>query len=206
MSIRILVVDDHILVREGLRRALSREKEFSVVGEAASGREALVQIPHHSPDVLVVDLHLPDGNGLEVIAWARALSQQMGIVALTFSKFPEHILACMESGASSYVDKSAPISELITAIRSSSTNPLTFTARKITDAISLKNQSVGLTARELEILEILPTGDTVLQMAKHLFVTESTIKTHLAAIYRKLGAANRVQAINAARKLGLLHH
>ena len=64
MSIRILVVDDHILVREGLRRALSREKEFSVVGEAASKREALVQIPHHSPDVLVVDLHLPDGNGL----------------------------------------------------------------------------------------------------------------------------------------------
>jgi len=96
MSIRILVVDDHILVREGLRRALSREKEFSVVGEAASKREALVQIPHHSPDVLVVDLHLPDGNGLEVIAWARALSQQMGIVALTFSKFPEHILACIQ--------------------------------------------------------------------------------------------------------------
>ncbi|MFM9142126.1 MAG: response regulator [Actinomycetota bacterium] len=206
MSIRILVVDDHILVREGLRRALSRESEFSVVGEAASKREALVQIPHHSPDVLVVDLHLPDGNGLEVIAWARALSQQMGIVALTFSKFPEHILACMESGASSYVDKSAPLSELITAIKTSSTSPLTFTARKITDAISLKNQSVGLTARELEILEILPTGDTVTQMAQHLFVTESTIKTHLAAIYRKLGATNRVQAINAARRLGLLPH
>jgi two-component system response regulator DevR len=206
MSIRILVVDDHILVREGLRRALSRENEFSVIGEAASKREALVQIPHHSPDVLVVDLHLPDGNGLEVIAWARALSQQMGIVALTFSKFPEHILACMESGASSYVDKSAPISELISAIKTSSLNPLTFTARKITDAISLKNQSVGLTARELEILEILPTGDTVSQMAQHLFVTESTIKTHLASIYRKLGATNRVQAINAARKLGLLPH
>lgn len=206
MSIRILVVDDHILVREGLRRALSRENEFSVVGEAASKREALVQIPHHSPDVLVVDLHLPDGNGLEVIAWARALSQQMGIVALTFSKFPEHILACMESGASSYVDKSAPISDLISAIKTSSLNPLTFTSRKITDAISLKNQSVGLTARELEILEILPTGDTVSQMAQHLFVTESTIKTHLASIYRKLGATNRVQAINAARKLGLLPH
>jgi DNA-binding NarL/FixJ family response regulator len=153
-----------------------------------------------------VDLHLPDGNGLEVIAWARALSQQMGIVALTFSKFPEHILACMESGASSYVDKSAPLSELITAIKTSSTSPLTFTARKITDAISLKNQSVGLTARELEILEILPTGDTVTQMAQHLFVTESTIKTHLAAIYRKLDATNRVQAINAARRLGLLPH
>ncbi|MBM3742733.1 MAG: response regulator transcription factor [Actinobacteria bacterium] len=74
------------------------------------------------------------------------------------------------------------------------------------NAISLKNQSVGLTARELEILEILPTGDTVTQMAQHLFVTESTIKTHLADIYRKLGETNRVQAINAARRLGLLPH
>ena len=206
MTLRILVVDDHILVREGLRRALSRETSFSVVGEAASKREALVQIPHHNPDVLVVDLHLPDGNGLEVIAWARALSQEMGIVALTFSRFPEHILACMQSGASSYVDKSAPISELVTAIKTSSEQPLTFTARKITDAISLRNQRVGLTARELEILEILPTGDTVSEMASRLFVTESTIKTHLASIYRKLGATNRVQAINAARKFGLLHH
>ena len=206
MTLRILVVDDHILVREGLRRALSREHSFSVVGEAASKREALVQIPHHNPDVLVVDLHLPDGNGLEVIAWARALSQEMGIVALTFSRFPEHILACMQSGASSYVDKSAPISELVTAIKTSSEQPLTFTARKITDAISLRNQRVGLTARELEILEILPTGDTVSEMASRLFVTESTIKTHLASIYRKLGATNRVQAINAARKFGLLHH
>lgn len=206
MTLRILVVDDHILVREGLRRALSRETRFSIVGEAASKREALVQIPHHNPDVLVVDLHLPDGNGLEVIAWARALSQEMGIVALTFSRFPEHILACMQSGASSYVDKSAPISELVTAIKTSSEQPLTFTARKITDAISLRNQRVGLTARELEILEILPTGDTVSEMASRLFVTESTIKTHLASIYRKLGATNRVQAINAARKFGLLHH
>jgi two-component system response regulator DevR len=206
MTLRILVVDDHILVREGLRRALSRETSFSVVGEAGSKREALVQIPHHNPDVLVVDLHLPDGNGLEVIAWARALSQEMGIVALTFSRFPEHILACMQSGASSYVDKSAPIGELVTAIKTSSEQPLTFTARKITDAISLRNQRVGLTARELEILEILPTGDTVSEMASRLFVTESTIKTHLASIYRKLGATNRVQAINAARKFGLLHH
>ena len=206
MSLRILVVDDHVLVREGLRRALSRDKEFSIVGEAASKREALVQIPHHNPDVLVVDLHLPDGNGLEIIAWARAMSQDMGIVALTFSKFPEHILACMESGASSFVDKSAPLSDLVAAIKTSSITPLTFTSRKMTDAISLKNQGVGLTERELEILEILPTGDTVAEMARNLFVTESTIKTHLASIYRKLGATNRVQAINSARKKGLLHH
>ena len=201
---KILVVDDHVLIREGLRRALTKESDFALVGEAASKREAFVQIPHHNPDVLVVDLHLPDGNGLEVIAWARAISQQMGIVALTFSNFPEHINACMESGASAFIEKSAPVSELIGAIRQSSTNPLTFSARKLTDSLIFKNKGIGLTARELEILEILPTGNTVAEIAIQLFISEATVKTHLAAIYRKFQVSNRVQAINAARRIGLL--
>lgn len=204
MTVKILVVDDHALVREGLRRALTKETDFALVGEAASKREAFVQIPHHNPDVLVVDLHLPDGNGLEVIAWARSLSQRMGIVALTFSNFPEHISACMESGASAFIEKSAPVSDLIGAIRQSTVAPLTFSARKLTESINVKNKSVGLTARELEILEILPTGNTVSEIATQLFISEATVKTHLAAIYRKFQVSNRVQAINAARKIGLL--
>ncbi|MFM8235103.1 MAG: LuxR C-terminal-related transcriptional regulator, partial [Actinomycetota bacterium] len=167
-------------------------------------REAFVQIPHHKPEVIVVDLHLPDGSGLEIIAWARALSQQMGIVALTFSSQPEHILACMQSGASAHVSKSAPIAELVEAIEKSVLNPLTFSTRRATDLISKRNEEFGLTSRELEILEILPTGDTVAEMASRLFVSEATIKSHLAAIYRKLKAGNRVQAINAARGAGLL--
>lgn len=204
MTVKILVVDDHVLIREGLRRALTKESDFALVGEAASKREAFVQIPHHNPDVLVVDLHLPDGNGLEVIAWARAISQQMGIVALTFSNFPEHINACMESGASAFIEKSAPVSELIGAIRQSTVAPLTFSARKLTDSLILKNKEIGLTARELEILEILPTGNTVAEIATQLFISEATVKTHLAAIYRKFQVSNRVQAINAARRIGLL--
>ena len=84
MTPKILVIDDHVLVREGLRRALSKNESMTIIGEAASKREALVQIPHHKPEVILVDLHLPDGSGLEIIAWARALSQQMGIIALTF--------------------------------------------------------------------------------------------------------------------------
>ena len=204
MTPKILVIDDHVLVREGLRRALSRNTQFNIVGEAASKREALVQIPHHKPEVILVDLHLPDGSGLEIIAWARALSQQMGIVALTFSTQPEHILACMQSGASAHVSKSAPIKELVDAIEKSVLNPLTFSTRRATDLISKRNESIGLTARELEVLEILPTGDTVTQIAARLFVSEATVKSHLAAIYRKLKVANRVQAINAARFAGLL--
>lgn len=204
MTPKILVIDDHVLVREGLRRALSNSPQFNVVGEAASKREALVQIPHHKPEVILVDLHLPDGSGLEIIAWARALSQRMGIVALTFSSQPEHILACMQSGASAHVSKSAPIKELVEAIEKSVLSPLTFSTRRATDLISKRNESIGLTARELEVLEILPSGDTVTQIAARLFVSEATVKSHLAAIYRKLKVANRVQAINAARFAGLL--
>ena len=204
MTPRILVVDDHVLVREGLRRALSKNENLTIIGEAASKREAFAQIPHHKPEVIVVDLHLPDGSGLEIIAWARALSQQMGIVALTFSNQSEHILACMQSGASAHVSKSAPIAELVEAIEKSIVNPLTFSSRRATELISKRNEAIGLTARELEIMEILPTGDTVAQIAARLFVSEATVKSHLAAIYRKLKVANRVQAINAARTAGLL--
>lgn len=204
MSIRVLVIDDHAIVREGLRRLISRDQSISLVGEAASKSEAIAQISHHNPDVIVVDLHLPDGSGLDVIAWSRSLSQSIGIVVLTMSNMPEHVLASMQSGASSHVDKTAPIGEVLRAIHQSVLNPLTFTARKLTEAMIAKNKGIGLTPRELELLEKLPSGDTILEIAAQLFVTESTVKTHLSAVYRKLGATNRVQAINAARKSGLL--
>ena len=202
--LKVLVVDDHTMVREGLRRLIARDEEICVIGEAGYKREAFAQISHLNPDVIVVDLNLPDGNGLEVVAWARSLSQRIGIVVLTMSNMPEHVLASMQSGASSHVDKASPSSELLSAIKASSVKPLSFTARKLTQAIDAKNREVGLTPRELEILEKLPTGDTVVEIAAQLFVTESTVKTHLASIYKKFGAKNRVQCINAARKNGLL--
>lgn len=204
MALRVLVIDDHAIVREGLRRVIAKDSTIKIVGEAASKREAIAQISHHNPDVIVVDLQLPDGSGLEVVAWARSLSQKLGIVVLTMSNLPEHVIASMQSGASSHVDKTAPISELLLAIQRSVDRPLSFSARKLTNAIAAKNKGIGLTPREIEILEKLPKGDTVIEMAKQLFVTESTMKTHLSAIYRKLKATNRVQAINNARKAGLL--
>ena len=204
MTLRVLVIDDHAIVREGLRRLISRDEGIIVVGEAASKNEAIAQISHHNPDVIVVDLHLPDGSGLDVIAWARSLSQKIGIVVLTMSNMPEHVLASMQSGASSHVDKTAPIAEVLKAIKHSADKPLSFTARKLTEAMAAKNKGLGLTPREIEVLEKLPSGDTVAQIAKQLFVTESTIKTHLFSLYKKLDAENRVQAINNARKFGLL--
>jgi len=205
MTTKVLVVDDHPILRAGIRRAIARADDLAIVGEAASKAEAFAQINHHLPHVVVVDINLPDGSGLEVIAWGRSRFQDMGIVALTVFNLPEHVIACMESGASAHVDKAAPIEELIEAIKKSALSPHNFSARKLTEAISARNNGVGLTARELEILEILPTGDTVTEIANRLFISVSTAKTHLASIYRKLGASNRVQAINAARRAGLLH-
>ena len=205
MTTKVLVVDDHPILRAGIRRAIARADDLAIVGEAASKAEAFAQINHHLPHVVVVDINLPDGSGLEVIAWGRSRFQDMGIVALTVFNLPEHVIACMESGASAHVDKAAPIEELIEAIKKSALSPHNFSARKFTEAISARNHGVGLTARELEILEILPTGDTVTEIATRLFISVSTAKTHLASIYRKLGASNRVQAINAARRAGLLH-
>lgn len=205
MVLRILVVDDHPLVRGGIKRAVNLEEELQVVGEAASKREALAQINHHKPDAVVVDLNLPDGSGLEIIEWSRSLSQRMGIVALTVLDLPEHIRACMQSGASAHVNKTAPIDELIAAIYRSVRSPLSFQSRKLTAALALQNSEFGLTPRELEILEILPSGETVTEIATRLYLSIATVKTHIGSIYRKLGVKNRVQAINKARRAGLLH-
>ena len=128
----------------------------------------------------------------------------MGIVALTVLDLPEHIRACMQSGASAHVNKSAPIDQLIAAILQSIRTPLSFQSRKLTAALARANVDYGLTPRELEILEILPSGETITEIASRLFLSVATIKTHIGSIYRKLGVKNRVRAINKARRAGLL--
>ncbi len=200
-----MVIDDHPLIRAGIKRAIDSQDSLDVVGEAASKTEALAQIGHHRPDAIVVDINLPDGSGLEIIEWSRSLSARMGIVALTVLDLPEHVLACMQSGASAHVNKAAPVNELIEALHRSLKTPLSFQSRKLTAALALHNHGFGLTPRELEILEILPSGETVSEIAARLFLSIATVKSHIGAIYRKLGAKNRVQAINTARRAGLLH-
>ena len=202
--ITVLVIDDHAIVREGLKRALTQDPQVKIVGEAASKREAFPQIAHHNPDVIVVDLHLPDGSGLDIIRWARSNSKKIGIVVLTISDLPEYIVASLDAGASAFVEKVAPISEVTAAIHHSHKAPLSFTTRRLVDVLAVKRDRHGLTGREIEVLELLPLGETVTNMAVNLFVSESTIKTHLAAIYRKFGVNNRMQAINAGRRKGLL--
>lgn len=201
-EITVLLIDDHQVVREGLKSALSNFG-FTIVGEAASKNEAIAQIAHKSPKAIVVDLNLPDGSGLEVVSWARSVSSTIGIVVLTLHDDDAHLLGSLQAGASAYVVKSAPLAEVIAAISHSVIAPTSFIGRGLSGAITRKKEGFGLTARELEVLSLLPKGQTSSNIAAQLFVSEATIKTHLASIYRKLAVASRTEAVVAAIKHGL---
>jgi DNA-binding NarL/FixJ family response regulator len=199
----VLIIDDHESVRAGIKVALARAGHICV-GEAANIAEARAQIAHTNPQVIVVDLSLPDGNGLEIITWARSISQRIGIVVLTLNSAKDYLLTVMKSGASAYVEKSAPLAELISAIEHSATAPLSFSAQGISGVISKDLQANSLTQREAQVLQKLADGLSAADIGLELFITQATVKTHLASIYRKLESKNRIQAIIVARKNGLL--
>jgi DNA-binding NarL/FixJ family response regulator len=199
----VLIIDDHESVRAGIKVALARAGHICV-GEAANIAEARAQIAHTNPQVIVVDLSLPDGNGLEIITWARSISQRIGIVVLTLNSAKDYLLTVMKSGASAYVEKSAPLAELIAAIEHSATAPLSFSAQGISGVISKDLQANSLTQREAQVLQKLADGLSAADIGLELFITQATVKTHLASIYRKLESKNRIQAIIVARKNGLL--
>jgi DNA-binding NarL/FixJ family response regulator len=199
----VLIIDDHESVRAGVRAALSRAGHICV-GEAANIAEARAQIAHTNPQVIVVDLSLPDGNGLEIVMWARSISQRIGIVVLTLNSASDYLLTVMKSGASAYVEKNAPLAELISAIEHSAVSPLSFSAQGISSVMSKELQTNSLTQRETQVLQKLADGLSAGDIGSQLFITQATVKTHLASIYRKLETKNRIQAIIVARKKGLL--
>jgi DNA-binding NarL/FixJ family response regulator len=199
----VLIIDDHESVRAGVKAALSRAGHICV-GEAANIAEARAQIAHTNPQVIVVDLSLPDGNGMEIVVWARSISQRIGIVVLTLNSAKDYLLTVMRSGASAYVEKNAPLAELISAIEHSAASPLSFSAQGISGVISKDIQTNSLTQRESQVLQKLANGLSAGDIGLQLFITQATVKTHLASIYRKLESKNRIQAIIAAKKKGLL--
>jgi DNA-binding NarL/FixJ family response regulator len=203
MTTRALIIDDHAVVRSGIRRALESRGDIQVF-EAASKAEALAQIAHVSPQLLIIDINLPDGSGLEIVSWVRTISTEMAIVVLTFNESDDFLLSAMRAGASAYVNKSAPLTELTAAVDHALASPGSFAAKEIVDALQRKQLKFGLSQRELQILALLPTDEPLSALAKSLFISESTLKTHLTHIYQKLSVKNRLQAINVARKAGLL--
>ena len=197
---RLLIVDDHALVREGLKRALTHEG-FSQITEATSVLEARTSIATLQPDVVTIDINLPDGSGFELVSWIRSISQEIGVVVLTLNDHENYIRAAMKAGASAFVSKSEPIPSLVAAIKHSLTSPLSFSAKGLEKVF--RNTHNVLTAREFELLAQLERGQTTAQISKSLFISPATVKTHLASIYRKLEVSNRTAAIHAMHEQGL---
>jgi DNA-binding NarL/FixJ family response regulator len=192
----VIIVDDHALIRSGLTDALTANG-FNVIAEAASKSEALALLNTITADFCIVDLNLGDGNGVEIIRAMKSKTLHTKYLILTMNDDQSNLDMAKDSGASAYVLKSSPINELIEVMKSFSEGYDKFKlVGKVNKSVPVKD--FGLTAKELEVLQLLGTGATAAVMGKQLFLTEATVKTHLAAIYRKLSASNRAQALSIA--------
>jgi DNA-binding NarL/FixJ family response regulator len=203
---RVLLIDDHDLIRQGLARAFEGQDDFVVAGQAASVAEGLRQFGTLQPDVVITDVRLPDGTGFELVRELRGQGFDLGIVVLTMYAGDEQLFAALEAGASAFVAKDAPADEVVAAARHAMVSPRSFAAADLAGAMRRRMTPAGpqLTARESEVLSLLAQGNSVAAIARSIFVSESTAKTHISKIYEKLGASNRADAIMKAVRSGLL--
>lgn len=208
--ISIALVDDHQLIRDGLRRAVESAEDLEMVAEAASLAEARAVVHAPYPDVVILDVRLPDGTGLEFSAELRAAQSDLGIVVLTADIGEETCLAALKAGASALVGKDVPATDVLDAVRRAHRNPRTFTARDLGNVLRCHAQVAtaagvpDLSPREREIMALASEGLAASAIGRQLCVAESTVKTHLSRIYTKLGATNRAQAVMMALRWGLL--
>lgn len=201
----VLLVDDHELIRQGLRRNFERDPSFEVVGEAGSAAEAESMVAALSPDVVIMDVRLPDASGLDATRVLRAKYPALGIVVLTMYAGDEQVIGALDAGASAFIPKSAPAQEVMAAARHAAAAPGTFSASDLAGVLRRSTTSkVQLTAREREVLALLAQGMPVAAIAKQLYISQSTTKSHIARLYEKLDAGNRAHAMVNAMRLGLL--
>jgi len=209
MTTTVLLVDDHELIRQGLARAFERDSAMSIVAQAGTVAQAVSLYDETVPDVVVTDLQLPDGNGLEVVRALRGRSQDVGLVVLTMHAGDDQIFGAMEAGASAFVGKDSKATEVVSAAKHAAVAPRTFLCAGLSEAMmrrALSPATPKLSAREDEVLGLLAEGLGTGEIAARLYLSESTAKTHITHIYQKLGAANRAQALVAAMRLGMLDH
>jgi DNA-binding NarL/FixJ family response regulator len=208
MVIRILIVDDHAVVREGLSSMLSTCPDFDVVGEAASGDEGLRLTEELAPDVMLLDLQMPGTHGLEVLARLKATgADKPRVIVLSVTDNEELVLSAVRSGAQGYILKSATRADLVSAIRHVAGGGQRFDEVVVRALLSEQHRvesSALLTDREVEILRLVAAGSGNKRIAEQLYVSISTVKTHLDDAYRKLGVSDRAHAVAVALRLGLL--
>jgi len=205
-AVTVLLVDDHPIVRAGLRSLLERRGDVEIIGEAASGEEAVAIAVHLHPDVVLCDLRLGDGmNGVETTTALRAQHPAPAVVILTTFDRDAEILGAIEAGAAGYLVKDVSPDVIVQAVRQAADGRMVLApdlSRRVADR--RREPRVRLTARELDVLRLLETGASNREIAKSLFITEATVKTHLVHVFSKLGAGSRARALAVARENGLL--
>jgi DNA-binding NarL/FixJ family response regulator len=208
LAIRLAVLDGHTLIRYALAQLAQEYEDLELVGFCGTAAGAVDLVQRTAPDVVTLDVALPDGDGLALARALRDRSAKLGIVLLTTRDEDDVLFRALESGVSAFVPKTAPLEEILAAIRHAGVAAGSFTAVGLADALSRRRQAVDafvLSRREREVLLLLQQGLSIPAVAQAMFVSTSTVKTYVARIYGKLGASNRAQALMAALDLGLIH-
>jgi DNA-binding NarL/FixJ family response regulator len=204
--IGLLIVDDHPVVRDGLRGMLTADAEFEVLGEAADGAEAVTLAEALRPDVVLMDLRMPGVDGVRAIGLLRERGVPARVLVLTTYDTDSDVLPAIEAGATGYLLKDAPREELFRAVRAAARGEAVLSPSVATRLLGQVRAPAKepLSQRELEILGLIAKGTTNREAAAHLFISEATVKTHLLHIYAKLGVKDRAAAVAVAFERGLL--
>jgi len=204
--VRVMIVDDHPVVRDGLRGMLGGDPDIEVVGEASDGREALAVVGTLRPDVILMDLRMPGTGGADAIRALAARGDAARVLVLTTYDSDADVVPALEAGATGYLLKDTPRADLVRAIHAAARGEAVLApsvATRLVSQLRMPAQDT-LSERELEILVLIAAGETNRGAAGRLFISEATVKTHLLHIYAKLGVNDRAAAVATAYERGLL--
>jgi DNA-binding NarL/FixJ family response regulator len=202
-KLRVLIAEDHPMMVAAIRNALAAEEDFEIAGEATSGAQVLPLVSHTDPDVVLIDLHLPEVDGLTCLQRIRQKYPEVKVVVLSAIDEPSQIKQALESGACAYITKSIDHGDLAAVIRQAVAGSL-FCFGDLKDEGGSNGNTAGLSDREKEVLERVARGLSNRDIAKELWVSDQTVKFHLHNIYRKLNVRNRTEAAKFAHQNGLV--
>jgi DNA-binding NarL/FixJ family response regulator len=208
MAIRVLLADDHVVVRKGVREFLEEEPDLSVVGEAGNGQQAVEMAVALQPDVVVMDIQMPILSGADATRRIREQAPDVRVLVLTAYDDDPYIFGLLEAGATGYVLKTADSRELIRALRATAAGRVTtdpvVTARLVARMAQSATGADTLSERELDVLRLAARGLTNKQISRDLIISDRTVQNHLANIYAKLQVASRTEAVTVALQRGLI--